>query len=375
MIKRIVLAGVALLVLAGGIAGIKYLQIRKMIEHGSKVTPPPETVTTARVQADRWEARLTAVGTLEAVRGVTVAAELPGKVVAIAFESGGRVREGEVLARQDTSSEEAQLAGAEAEATLAKANLDRAESLLAKSVIAPSDRDTAVANHKQAVARVQDIRATIAKKTIRAPFTGRLGIRQIHLGQILSGGEAVVSLQALDPILVNFRLPQRDLGKVREGLTVRLTADALAGRTVEGKITAIEPEVDAATRNVRVQATVPNPEEHLHPGMFADVAVILPSEDRVLAIPTTAVLYAPYSDSVFVVETNGGEGAASGQVVRQQVVRLGEKRGDFVAVTSGLAEGDTVVSTGAFKLRNGQAVVVDNALSPEFELSPQPKED
>jgi membrane fusion protein (multidrug efflux system) len=310
------------------------------------------------------------------VQGVTVTAELTGKVVQIAFNPGTKVNAGDLLVKQDTSSEEAQLRAAEAAAALAKLNVERLGKLLAERTIAQSQYDNAEASYKQAIAQADNIRASIAKKTIRAPFAGRLGIRLVNLGQVINEGEAIVSLQSLDPIYVNFSLPQQQLPKVQTGLGVRITTDALPGELIEGNITAINPQVDAATRNIRIQATVANPQEHLRPGMYVNVAVVLPGREKVLAIPATAVLYAPYSDSVFIVEDkpdpNSGQMA---KVVRQQFTQLGEKHGDFVAVLSGLKEGDAVVSTGVFKLRNGQTVSVDNSLSPEFKLKPKPAED
>jgi membrane fusion protein (multidrug efflux system) len=374
MKKRIILASAALLLLVALLGGIKFLQIRRMIDAGAQFVPPPETVTTARVQPDSWESSLTAVGSLTAVQGVTVAAELPGKVARIVFEAGAPARKGELLLQQDTSSEQAQLPGAEATVTLAKRNLERARELLAQRVISAAEFDSAEADYKLAVAAADNIRAAIGKKTIRAPFSGRLGIRLVNLGQILKEGDAIVSLQSLDPIYADFTLPQQELARIGAGVAVRVTSDALPGATVEGKVTAINPEVDAATRNVRVQATVANPAERLRPGMFVNVAVVLPERREVLAIPATAVLYAPYSDTVFVVEEKKDEQTGTvGKVLRQQIVRLGEKRGDFVAVTSGLKAGQEVVSTGVFKLRNGQAVVVDNTLAPEFQLAPRPE--
>jgi membrane fusion protein (multidrug efflux system) len=256
---------------------------------------------------------------------------------------------------------------------LAKLNYERLKKLLDRRTIAQSQYDNAEAQYKEGVARADAIRAVIAKKNIRAPFAGRLGIRLVNLGQILNEGEPIVSLQSIDPIFVNFSLPQQQLAQVQTGLTVRITSDALPGEAIEGKITAINPEVDAATRNIRIQATVANQQEHLRPGMFVNVAVVLPAANNVLAVPATAVLYAPYSDSVFVVDEKKSENNSDpGLVVRQQVVQLGEKRGDFVAVAAGLEAGETIVSTGAFKLRNGQAVVVDNTLAPEFKLAPEP---
>lgn len=373
MTKRILLTVVALIVLVGILAGIKFLQIRRMTEAAKSYTPPPATVSTAQVRAEAWETRLDAVGSFAAVQGVTVAAELPGKVTRIAFEPGAMARKGDLLVQMDIAAEKAQLRSAQAALSLAKTNLDRMTQLLARQSIAQSEYDTAEEQFKQAAAEVDNIRAIIDKKTIRAPFAGRLGIRLISLGQILAGGEAIVSLQTLNPIFVNFLLPQQYLSRLQQGLTVQVTTDALPGEVIEGKVTAINPEVDPATRNIRVQATVENVREELRPGMFANAAVVLPVQEQVLAIPATAVLYAPYSDSVFIVEKQATQknGPPAG-TVRQQFVRLGRKRGDFVSVISGLKEGDTIVSTGVFKLRNGQAIVVDNTLSPAFKLKPDP---
>jgi membrane fusion protein (multidrug efflux system) len=315
------------------------------------------------------------VGTLEAVQGVMVTAELKGKVEDIAFDPGSKVLAGDLLVQQDISSETAQLRASEAAVKLAKITLERTRKLLTEKTVSQSEYDNADAQYKQAAAQADNIRATIAKKTIRAPFAGRLGIRLINLGQTLNEGDAIVSLQSFDPIFVNFSLPQQQLAKVRPGLTVRMTTDALPGRTIEGKITAINPAVDAATRNIEIQATAENPEEQLRPGMFVSVNVVLPTLEKVLPIPATAVNYAPYGDSVFVVEEKKNEkNNQPSMIVRQQFIRLGEKRGDFIAVASGLKEGETIASTGVFKLRNGQSVVVNNALAPEFKLMPKTKE-
>ena len=373
MTKRIIFTILGVLAIIGILGGIKGLQINRMIAIGSQSTPPPETVTTAVVRSESWEALITSVGSLEAVQGVMLTAELPGKVVRIAFEPGTKVKAGDLLLQQDISSEEAQLRAAEATVALAKLELERSSKLLGKKAVAQSKYDSDDALYKQAVAQIDGIRATIRKKTIRAPFTGRLGIRLVNLGQVIKEGEPIVSLQALDPIFVNFSLPQQQLAQVTPGLKVRVTTDALTGQAIEGEITAISPDVDAATRNIRVQATVANSQEHLRPGMFVNVAMVLPLREEVLAIPTTAVLYAPYGDTVFVVDAKKNEkGVEPVNVVRQKIVQLGEKRGDFVASVSGLEKGETVVSTGVFKLRNGQAVVVDNTLAPEFKLAPEP---
>ena len=370
MKKRIILAVAGLVILIAVLGAVKALQITAMIDHGKKFVPPPETVTSAVVKTDSWETSLTAVGTLNAVQGVTVAAELPGKVVKIAFEAGTAVKKGDVLLRQDTSSEEAQLPGAMAQVNLTRTNLERSKQLVARGMIARVDLDTAVANAEQALALADNIRATISKKTIRAPFSGHLGIRQVNLGQLLREGDPIVTLQSLDPIYVDFTLPQQQLSQVRIGLLVRVTSDALPGVTVEGRVTAISPQVDADTRNIKIEATVNNRDQKLRPGMFVNVVVGLPDLQTVLAIPATAVLYAPYGDSVFAIEE--AKGAKGSKALRQQFVRLGQKRGDFIAITSGLKEGDAIVSTGVFKLRNGQSVVIDNKLAPDFQQAPTP---
>ena len=369
MKKRIFFAILGLVIIIAVLAAIKALQIRAMIEQGKKFVPPPEAVTTAPVKSESWETALSAVGTLTAVQGVTVAAELAGKVVDIAFEAGTKVNKGDVLIRQDTSVEEAQLPGAVAQANLTKIIVERDEKMIAEQIISQSDYDTAFANHKQALSQADNIRASISKKKIRAPFSGRLGIRQVNLGQVLREGDPIVTLQSLDPVYVNFALPQQQLGKLRLGLPVRVTCDALPGLSIKGRITTISPLVDSDTRNIQVQATAANPGEKLRPGMFVNAAVGLPVREKVLSIPATAVLYAPYGDSVFVVDDDKkGKG---GKVLRQQFVRLGEKRGDFISVTHGLKEGEAIVTTGVFKLRNGQSVVIENRLAPQFQISPR----
>lgn len=370
MKKRIIFAIIGIIAVVAVLAGIKALQIKTMIDEGKKFVPPPETITTAAIKSETWDTALSSVGTLTAVQGVNVAAETAGKVTKISFESGVAVKKGDLLIQQDVSSEEAQLPGALSQLALNRANLKRVEQLLKDGIISRSDHDLAVANSAQAQSQVDTIRAAIAKKTIRAPFSGQLGIRQINLGQILREGDQIVTLQALDPMYIDFSLPQQDLSRIKHGLTVTISGDALGSETLVGKISAVTPLVDQETRNVKIRATLVNKSGKLRPGMFVNVSVGLPTRQKVLIVPTTAVLYAPYSDSVFVVEkSKDGKGMA----LRQQFVKLGEKRGDFVMVLSGVKEGETVVSTAVFKLRNGQSVVVDNKLSPDFKQSPKPE--
>lgn len=372
MIKRIVITFVALVIVIGAIAGVKVLQIRSMIEKGAQFVPPPETVTSAPVRSESWESTLTAVGSLEAEQGVTVASEVAGKVTRIAFTAGAEVNTGDLLVELDSAAEQAQLRALETTRDLARTNRERNAALVSKGLIAQADYDNAEANFKQSAAQVDNLRAIIAKKSIRAPFAGRLGVRLVNLGQMLREGDSIVTLQVIDPLLVNFQLPQHDLAKITPGLTARVHAESLGERELSGTITTINPKVDES-RTVHVQAMVANSEELLRPGMFVDIAIVLAGEEQVQIIPATAVLYAPYGDSVFVIEEKHDEKSAVSKVIRQQFVRLGSRRGDFVAVNEGVVEGDTLVSTGAFKLRNGQSVVVDNTLAPEFTLQPKPE--
>ena len=373
MKKKILFAIIGVVVLAVILGGIKGLQINRMIAQQRQAMT--ETVTTAVAHTEAWESLLTSVASLVAVQGVMVSAEMAGKVVHIAFEPGTMVKAGDLLVQQDTAAENAQLRSAEATVVLTKLSLERSRKLLSQKTSSQSEYDNADAQYKQAVAQADNIRAVIAKKTIRAPFAGVLGIRLVNLGQILSAGDAIVSLQALDPIFVNFSLPQQQLSQIQPGLTVRVKTDALPGEIIEGKITAINPQVESSTRNIMVQATVANTQHRLRPGMFVNATVLLPEQDTVLVIPGTAVLNAPYSDSVFIVENDANDKSSTpAKIVRQQFVRLGERRGDFIAVTTGVKQGEIVVSTGVFKLRNGQAVAVDNTLAPEFKIAPTPKD-
>jgi membrane fusion protein (multidrug efflux system) len=373
MKKNIIIAIIILLVVVGIIAGIKALQIGAMMS----MKPPVmiETVTAAVVEPQRWESVLTSVGSLTAVQGVMVSAEVAGKVVKIAFEPGSMVQEGDLLVQQDVVAETAQLRSAEANHELAKVNFARAKRLLKEQTYSRSEYDNADAQLKQTAAQFDNLKAAIAKRTIQAPFTGALGIRLVNLGEMLSVGDEIVSLQSLDPVFANFSLPQQHFSKIENGLLVRIQTDALPGTVLEGTITAINPQVEAATRNIMVQATLQNDDLLLRPGMFVTITVLLPEQQDVLAIPATAVLNAPYSDSVFIVEDAPEDSPSKGgQFARQQFVRIGRRLGDFAAVESGLNEGDMVVTTGAFKLRNGQAVTIDNTLVPEFHVEPTPKD-
>lgn len=371
MIKKILVAVILVAAVAGVLAGIKAMQIRAMIASDESFTMPPAVVSTVNATSASWESVFDAVGTVTAVQGVTMTAEIPGKVVRIAFDSGDRVAAGDVLVQLDVSEETARLRALEATEHLARLNLRRIETLVAQRSTAKSEYDAALAEHRQILAQMDALKAVIAKKTIRAPFAGVLGIRRVNLGQNLGDSDAIVSLQRLDTVHVEFVLPQQQVGQVLSGATVRVATDALPGKTLEGRLSVVEPLADSATRTVRMQAVLDNPGEVLRPGMFVNVGVVLPDRREVVLVPSTAVLYAAYSDSVFVVEPAGGN-ATDGLALRQQFVTLGERRGDFVAVAKGLQPGQTVVSTGVFKYRNGQSVVEDNSLTPKFDISPTP---
>lgn len=379
MLRKTLYFLLGLIVCAAVIGGPLYLlkrrQFAKMGEGQAAMAAamPPTTVSAVDVKEEQWGERLTAPATLEAVQGVTVAAEIAGKVVRIAFEAGAAVKEGDLLVQLDTSTEEAQLRAAEATAALARANLNRARELRNSGTNSPAELDAADAQARQAEAQMESLRAVIAKKAIRAPFPGRLGLRLVNLGQILRDGDSITSLQTLDPIFVNFSLPQQRIAQLAPGTPVRVTSDAAPGVTFTGKIHAISPEVDVATRSVRVQATITNTDEKLRPGMYAGAEVILPERSPVLSIPATAVLYAPFGDTVFVIEKKAGENGAEQQVLRQQFVRLGTTRGDYVSVVEGLKSGDKVVSSGVFKLRPGMPVAIDNSLAPVTSLAPKPE--
>ncbi len=366
------------------LGGVKALQIMAMVQAGEGFAVVPATVTSVEVERQRWPQTLEAVGTVSAERGAVLRAELPGRVVEIAFQSGEDVVEGQVLVRLDTRTEEAQLKAAEAALDLARIEMERAEALRQSRTISAAEFDTASAKFKEAEAQVENIRSLIARKTITAPFSGRAGIRKVNVGSYVAAGDEVVAVQALDTVFLDFALPQQAVSELELGMVVEARVDAYPGEIFAGKLTATSPQLDERTRTVQVQATFPNSEKLLRPGMFARVSVVREEGREVLAVPATAILRAPYGDSVFVIEpasgeksaAGGGETAAAseGYVIRQQIVRTGASRGDFVEVSEGLEEGSRVVSTGVFKLRNAMPVIVDNTLSPKFSLDPSPAE-
>ena len=373
MIKRMILMLGVLAVFVAAIGFVKFQQIQAAIAQAKSFQPPPEAVTTITAQEVPWGATLRAIGSVTAVHGVTVSADLPGVVENIGFDSGKWVEAGDELVRLDTRQERAQLAAAEAERELARLNLERMRGLRQKGVVSQAELDAAEAAFATREARVGEIRATIERKTIRAPFSGLLGIRQVNLGQYLTGGDPVVPLQELDPIYVNFAVPQQEVEHLRVGAEVSVTADGFAAPAT-GKITALNSLIDQDTRNIQIQATFANPDGKLRPGMFVEVRVTLGASSSVVALPASAIGYAPYGDSVFIVEEVKDPSGQTYRGVRQQFVKLGGARGDQVAILSGVRAGEEVVTSGVFKLRNGAAVQVNNEVQPTNDPAPKPED-
>jgi len=374
MKKKILLTLVGILLLVAAIIGIKASQIMDLIAAGKTFQIPPISIQVTEAITQSWADQFDAVGTIESVQGVTLANEVAGKVEKIAFESGSMVAAGDVLVILDKASEEAQLRSAMAAAELANLNLSRTRELRKTSVISQSELDTAESQQKNTAARVEELQWMLQKRTIKAPFSGRVGIRQIQEGQFLQAGAPIVSLQSLDPVYVNFSLPQQRLSDLSVGMKVQATTDALAGRVFEGRLTAIDAEVDPLTRNIRLQATMANQDGGLRPGMFAAVSAIAPVEKKHIVIPGTAVIFAAYGNPVFVVKEEVDKDGKPHLICDQKFVRLGSRKGDFVAVEKGLQEGEKVVSAGGFKLHKGASIVIAEGERPVPSTSPQPSE-
>jgi membrane fusion protein, multidrug efflux system len=353
------------------IVGIKGLQIGKMMSTPNVM--PPTTVSSATVKEEDWAPVLSAVGSISAVQGAVVSSELAGVVSQIAFENGGTAKKGDLLVQLDASAEEALLRSAEAEAELARQDLERTRGLASQKVVSKAELDAAQSKFNRLNAVVDQMRSNIRKKTIIAPFDGELGIRQVNVGQMINAGQQVVPLTSLDSVFADFALPQQYIGQLKAGLEVHITTDALPGRVFSGKLTAINSMVDSSTRNITLQATLENPDHALRPGMFAKAEVTLPEKHKTLVVPGSAISYAPFGDSVFVIEkTKDEKTGKESEVIRQQFVRVGEARGDFVAITQGLKAGEVVVGTGVFKLRNGMTVTINNDLAPKPQINPKP---
>ena len=374
MAKRMIFMLLVVGLVVGGLGFFKFKQIQGAMAAAANFAPPPVAVTTVTVKPEKWPSTFNVIGTMAAVQGVTVSADLPGTVDKIHFESGQWVKQGDILAELDTRQERAQLANMEAARDLAHINFGRMEQLVKQGVLAKSDYDNAVASQKVSDAQVAEVKATIDRKTIRAPFSGLLGIRQVNLGQYLAAGQAIVPLQSLDPIYVNFGVPQQDSSQIKIGNVVRITNDALKERVYTGKVTAFDSVVNDATRNIQVQATLSNPGGKLRGGEFVQVDVSTGVARDVISVPATAINYAPYGDSVFVVGDMKDPKGNTYRGVRQQFVKVAGTRGDQVAIISGLNPGDEIVSSGVFKLRNGAAIEINNKVKPTDNPAPKPQD-
>lgn len=372
MRKRMLVMLISVIAVVAILGFIKFQQIKTMMAQNKSFTPPPDAVTTVIAKTEPWDATLDATGSVYPVQGVTLSADQPGVVDKIAFTSGARVAAGAALVLLDTRQEHAQLASAEAQRDLAQSKLARAKKLLEQQLISQSDYDDSNAQFKQAEAAVNEMKATIERKTIRAPFSGRCGIRQVNLGQYVHSGDPIVPIQTEDPIYVNFAVPQQTVRELHVGGTVIASADS--GLRARGRITAINPVVDEQTRNVNVQGTFRNPGGRLRAGAYVTVTIELGSHAPVVALPASAINYAPYGNSVFIVEMMKGPDGKSYKGVRQQFVKLGDARGDRVVVLTGVKDGEEVVSSGVFKLRSGAAVQVNNKVQPSDSLAPRPAE-
>ena len=341
------------------LAVAKYRSISKAIAEGASHKPPPDAVATVVLKQTEWDESINLVGSLAPVRGTMISAEEPGKVVKVNFESGTMVQQGDLLIEIDTSVEEANLKSAVANAVLAKQNLDRAKQLISVKAASKADLDTADATFRAREAEAASIRAVIAKKRIVAPFSGRVGIRSVNLGQYVSIGDMIVPIQDLTKLYVDFTVPQSQIGSVSLGNLIEVIDPTNPDQKFSGVVSALNPQVEEKTRNLSVQGIIENPSEILRPGMYVRVRISLPQKRTVIAVPTSAVSYAPYGDSVYVVERPDGEAAPT---VRQQIVKLGVKKDEAVELATGVKEGEEVVVTGVFKLRPGASININNAV-------------
>ncbi len=370
---RYLITIVVLILLVGGLGITKGKQIGMLIAFGKaaeKAGPPPETVSTGQATSDSWEEVIASVGTVTSVKGVTVSNDAPGVVTQIHFDSGANVQAGQVLLVLDSSVERAQFASAQARRELAVINEGRTRNLVGTDSLPKSQLDNDQALLKTSGADLDALQAQISRKVVRAPFSGRLGIRNVNLGQYLNPGTAITVLEALDSVYVDFTLPQQRLADVSVGTKVRVTVEGAKTPIISGLVAAIDPSLDQVTRSIKLRAAVPNQLDELRPGMFGMVEVVLPKKKDVVSVPATALVHASYGDSVFIVEPVGG--GAQGSIARQQFVKVGEHRGDFVSVDGGVIAGQEIVIAGAFKLRNGSAVVVNNSVKVTPSLDPHP---
>lgn len=375
MKKRMVIMLIAAGIVFGGIFGFQAFKTHMIKKFMASQSQPPQTVSTVLAASQEWQPAIKAVGSLRAVRGADLAPEIAGLVVATPFKSGDTVKAGALLVQLRADSELARLDALKAAAELAQITFTRDRDLLKAQAISQAAFDTDAANLKSIQAQVAEQQALVAKKSIRAPFSGRIGIRQVDQGQYVNAGDKIATLQVLDPIFVDFYIPQQELNRIKTGETLTAATDTFPGEKFKGEISAINPKVDVETRNVQVRATLKNPQRKLLPGMFASVSIMSGKPQFFVTLPQSAITYSPYGDTVFLVEDKGrGAGGKPSLAARQQFVTAGRTRGDQVAILKGVKPGDTVVDSGQLKLKNGTPVIVNNAVRPSDDAAPKPQD-
>jgi membrane fusion protein, multidrug efflux system len=373
MIKRMLIMLIAVAVVFGGIFGFQAFKATMIKKFMAQMSSPPQTISTSKAGYEDWEQRIEAVGSLRAVKGADLSLEVAGVVDALSFNSGDDVEAGALLLKLRAEDDIAKLQSLEAQAELSQINYDRDQKQLKIQAVSQATLDSDAANLKNAKAQVAQQQAMVDKKYLRAPFAGHLGIRAVDVGQFLAAGTTIVTLQALDPIFLDFFVPQQAVAQVRLDQQVSVMVDAFPKQTFAGKISAINPKVDAATRNVQVRATLQNADRRLLPGMYATVAITVGAPERRITLPQTAITYSPYGDSVYVVDDKGVDAAGKPQLVaRQTFVTIGPTRGDQVAVLNGIKDGEQVVVAGQIKLHNGSIVMINNSIMPTADAAPVP---
>ncbi len=371
MTKRMVIMLIAVAIVFGGVFGFQAFKAAMIKKFMSSMAAPPQTVSASRASYSEWQPQIEAVGSLRAVKGADLSLEVSGVVDTISFNSGDDVKEGAVLLKLRADDDAAKLTSLQATAELSKITYERDLKQFKIQAVSQANLDTDTANLKNANAQVAEQQAVLDKKTLRAPFAGHLGIRAVDLGQYLSAGTTIVTLQALDPIFMDFFVPQQSVDQLRIGQTVTVKIDAFKDQSFSGTISAINPKVDSSTRNVQVRATLKNPDHKLLPGMYATIDIATGAPQNYITLPQTAITYNPYGDTVYIVDNKGGQADGKRQLTaRQTFVTTGATRGDQVAVLKGVNNGDMVVIAGQIKLHNGSPVLIDNSITPTADASP-----
>jgi membrane fusion protein (multidrug efflux system) len=371
MIKRMVIMLIAVAIVFGGIFGFQAFKASMIKKFMASMKAPPQTISAAKAESTEWQPKIEAVGSLRAVKGADLSLEVSGVVDSITFNSGDDVKEGAVLLKLRSDDDAAKLTSLQATAELSELTYQRDLKQFKIQAVSQATLDTDVANLKNAKAQVAEQQAVLDKKTLRAPFAGHLGIRAVDIGQYLSAGTTIVTLQALDPVFMDFFVPQQSIDQLRIGEDVAVKIDAFKGQTFTGKISAINPKIDSSTRNVQVRATLQNPDHKLLPGMYATVDIATGAPQNLITLPQTAITYNPYGDTVYVVDKKGQQADGKAQLVaRQTFVTTGATRGDQVAVLKGVEAGEMVVTAGQIKLHNGSPVLINNSIMPTADASP-----